>query len=65
MIIEIEDIKKINVNPGDVIVIRANRKISAESAFRINQFVIGALPDNKVIILDGDLELSVLTPNKE
>ncbi|MDO8313065.1 MAG: hypothetical protein Q7T25_14115 [Sideroxyarcus sp.] len=60
--IEIEDIRRLDVRQGDVLVMRLNRVISDETRLRICEFVepiitpLGA----KVIILDGGITLDVL-----
>jgi hypothetical protein len=62
MSIEIEEIKKINLNKGDVLVVSVDHphlKRAQREGIRDN--FLGLFPDNKVLVLEKGFSLGVLT----
>ncbi len=56
------EIAKLNVRPGDVLVLRCNEIISSEMALRLRERFEGHLPEGiKMIVIDKTLSLAVLT----
>lgn len=51
-LVELADVKRLDVKPGDVIVIRSRRPISCEMAKRLRQDIERYLPQQKVLIVD-------------
>jgi hypothetical protein len=53
------------VHPGDVIVVQAREgaQLSLEDVRRIEHFVNGIFPSNKVMVVDGSLSLSIKRPS--
>ena len=59
-------IARLQMQPGDVLVVRAVRPIPSATAERIRDHVRAALPlAVQVLVIDSDVELSVLTPPPE
>lgn len=55
-------IAKLQLRPGDVLVVKVDHTISAEIGGRIREhFERTVGPDRKVLILDNSIDLSVLT----
>lgn len=62
---EIESIKRVTLNPNDVLVVSASAPISAESAKMLKDRFRDAFPDNTVVVLDNRINLTVMGPNFE
>ena len=54
-------IARMDLRPGDVLVVRCNYMLSGTMAGVIQSHIGDAAPGHKVIVLDRDTELSVLT----
>lgn len=54
-------IAKLDMRQGDVLVARATRIIPSEAAARIRVYLERSLPGTKVVVIDGGLELSVVS----
>jgi hypothetical protein len=63
---DIEEIRRFALNPGDVLVVRYKQKLSVETIARISQQLREylALP-NKIVILDNDPEVDVITRDEK
>ncbi|GAF85936.1 unnamed protein product [marine sediment metagenome] len=57
---DIKSIRKVNIKKGDVIVIYADEHIPNIGVARIKGNVKKIFPDNKVVIMDGGLKLSIV-----
>lgn len=55
-------ISKMELKPGEFLVMRFKRHISQKEADNLRENVRGFLPNNKVLVFDGDVDLSVLAP---
>ncbi|MDQ0305317.1 hypothetical protein [Ancylobacter polymorphus] len=51
-LVELADVKRLDVKPGDVIVITSRRPISREMAARLREDIGRFLPQQKVLIVD-------------
>lgn len=60
--IDIEDIKLINLNPGDYLVVQCKGRISTENANTIRDTFNRRAPDiaDRVIVVDDQISLAVL-----
>lgn len=58
---DIEDIKKAKLDPGEVLILRSDQPVSYETAKSIKEYLNSAFPDNKVIILDKGLSLEKIS----
>ena len=62
---QIEDIKKLNLDPGEIVVIRVNQVMSGKQRDVMYGYLAGVLgKDAKVLILDGDVSIDVLSTKK-
>lgn len=59
---EIESIRRIEVRPGDKVVVRVPGSISNESAHRIRDYVAKALGCSEVLVLGDGMNLEILSP---
>lgn len=58
------EVSRIDLRPGDVLVVRTKRPITGEQARWIRDNVRLMAGDYRVLVLDGDLDLAVMTaPN--
>lgn len=56
------EVAKLKLAPGDILVARADRPITAQQADRLREGMKRVLPDGvKCMVIDPRLELSVLT----
>lgn len=55
------EIARLEMKPGDVLVVRPQRPVPAEAAMRIQSYVARALPNTKILVIDPGMELSVVT----
>jgi len=60
MTIEIEDVKRLRLQPGDVLVVRMPVRVSQEAAAAIVDDLDGCFPDNRVVVLAPGVELEVV-----
>lgn len=58
--IDIEDIKRVHLNPGDVLVIQVDKPISSATHKRIKELLHDVWPDNKAVVLDAGIDLEVV-----
>ena len=57
----VSEVKTMRIRPGDVIVIQSEARIRAEFALYLRKRIRAFFPDNEVIVVDGGIELQVLT----
>jgi hypothetical protein len=57
MTIEIEDVKRLHLNPGDVLVVKLSQ--SADHGYA-RDILKRIFPDNEVLLADQDVELTVV-----
>jgi hypothetical protein len=57
MTIEIEDVKRLHLNPGDVLVVKLSQ--SADLGY-VRDILKRIFPDNEVLLADQDVELTVV-----
>lgn len=58
---EFESIKKCSFTKDDIIIITYKGELSDDQVSHIKKGIKMQLPDNKILLLEGGLELSVLT----
>jgi hypothetical protein len=58
--VEAEEVRILRLQPGDALVLRFVREISAERARRIKTLMSDQFPGNKILVLSGEVELTVL-----
>ncbi len=62
----VESIARLNVRPGETLMVRCHRALSAQDAATIRRTAEAAVPDGvKVLIVASDIELSVITARDE
>ena len=62
MSIEIEDIKKVNLAEGDVLIIKVDHPdLRVKQRAAIGEHFQVVFPDNKILVLDRGFSLGVLT----
>jgi hypothetical protein len=60
--IEVEEIRKLAVRPGETLVVTVAASTSVEMASRIHEILIERLPDGvDVIVMAGHVELNVVS----
>ena len=57
----IEDLKKVSLKPGDVLVFKTTRNLSQQEMERIKHACSYIFPDHKIIILDPGIDLGVVS----
>jgi hypothetical protein len=57
----IDEVAKLDVKPGDTIVIRVARQITVEEAHLLQSQALQALPDVRVLVLPPELTIEVET----
>jgi hypothetical protein len=60
MMIDIEDVKTLTLKPGQTLVVQAMTLLSSNLRERLRNEFQGLFPDNRVIIIDKDLQLMVI-----
>lgn len=60
MNIEIDELKRVSLNPGEVILVRSQSRLSAFQKDDIRGTLKKAFPDNEIVIVDGNLDLSIV-----
>ena len=63
--IDIEDVKTLTLKPGQTLVVQLKTKCPVESAARLRDQFSGLFPDNRVLIIDSDMELMVIDDERE
>ena len=63
-LIEIKDIQRVKLEPGDVLVVRYERPMSIEMAQRIKDRIRRVFPNNDVLVFDRNPTLSVIEAGK-
>jgi hypothetical protein len=58
---QIEDIRRIEIKPGDKLVLRVDAPISDEMATRLRKHLEGFAPGVPVLILDSGMSLDILS----
>lgn len=58
-------IAKLDVRPGDVVVLSCEKVVTTELAHHIRQFFAHYMPEVKVVVLDRGLKLAVLSRQPE
>lgn len=61
MRIDVEDIKRLAINPGEVLVVRLHDGATKDDADRIASQVKARLPEGVEVLVTANVELSVLT----
>ena len=59
------ELKHIDLKPNSVVVIRLESPLSAQNRQNIFEVMKNIFPNNKVLILDHDSQLDVVTPKDE
>jgi hypothetical protein len=60
--IELSDLARVALAPGDVVVLRVDTRLTHEQAASMKDALGNVWPDNRCIVLDGGAALSVVTP---
>jgi hypothetical protein len=55
-------ISKMELKPGDFLIARFKRQLSQQQAAGLRERLKDVLPNNKVLVFEGDVDLSVLAP---
>lgn len=60
--IDIEDVKKLNIGPDDILVLQVKGNIPGEVATKIRDHFVRGFPalKNKIMVLDENISLAVL-----
>lgn len=58
----ISQVQRMELKPGDVIIARSQELMRPELRVYLEKQFNRLFPDNKTVILDGDLELFVMAP---
>lgn len=56
----VSEVQRLEVRPGDVVVVRCEKRIRPEFAVYLKKRIRAHFPDNEVIVIDGGIELQVL-----
>lgn len=57
------DVARARLEPGDVVVVRVSRHLSAAAAGAITSDLKDAFPDHQVVVLPPDINLEVIAPS--
>jgi len=60
MLITLGKFAALRLRPGDVLVLKVNRSLPAESIFRIKTRLSGFFPNNEIFILDNGVDIGIL-----
>lgn len=63
--IEIEDITRVSLNEGDVLAVKAKGNVAVQQLDSVKRRLKGVFPDNKVLVIDDRLSLSVVGPDSD
>jgi len=61
---EIIEVAKLELNEGDIVLLKSDRIFNIDQFERLKCYAKQALPNNKIIFLDGGLELKILKMNE-
>lgn len=56
----VSEVQRMEIRPGDVVVVKCEVLIRPEFKVYLQKQIRAAFPDNKVIVIDGGIELQVL-----
>lgn len=62
MQIEVEDVQRLHLEPGDTLVFKVRRDLTPEQAERIREVAKQALPDHRFLVLTEGIDLQVVEP---
>lgn len=54
-------IARLDLRPGDILVIRCKQHLPMETIARMRAAFLPVTKDHKIMVLDGDMDLAVLT----
>lgn len=60
--VDIEEIRKVEISPNDVVVVRFSGKLSNEATEMLERRLRSVFPNNKCVILDNHTSMSVFAP---
>ena len=60
--LSLENLQRLDLQAGDLLVVKINDAISGETMQRIKAEVSALIPHHDVIVISGGMELSVLRP---
>ena len=63
MAIEIEDLKKVSLNDGDVVIFKVKERLGNAQVESVCKMLKFAFPDNKAIIIEDGMEIDVVGPD--
>lgn len=62
-VIAIEDLQRVQLEPGDVLIVRCSKEMTMEEIDWSQRFLGEVFPGNRVIVLDGRVEsINVVRP---
>lgn len=64
MELKVEEIKKINLNKGDVLAVRAPNGTTRSALHTLQKCFADAFPNNKIAVYAGELEFTKLGPEE-
>jgi hypothetical protein len=56
----LSSVQRLELEPGEVLVLKVGRKLDSATCHRIREELEGIFPTNKIAILDVDLDFSVV-----
>ena len=59
--IKVDSIKKLVLSDGDIVVLRSEQEICKDAFARVNEAMKGLIPNNKVILLDSGIDISIIS----
>jgi hypothetical protein len=59
---KIEEIRRVELKPGDVLVVRTAKVLSVQSAEDLKRQIETRFPGHLVVVMDSSLSLEVLEP---
>jgi hypothetical protein len=60
--LKIEDIKRLRLEPGDILILRMRGRITMAAAEHIRNVFQNEIPGHKVMVLEDGARLDVVTP---
>ena len=57
----VTDVERLHLEPGDVVVVRVDQRITVEQAARIKELVAPVVAPNRVLVTGSDVRLQVLS----
>lgn len=61
---EIDSIKRMELKPGDILVLKCERHLSLFTRDKLRQQVEEQFPDHKCVVLSPDLSLEIIAPEE-